>query len=65
MTRISGSTEIGEEVVRQVGPWKEIKTRLALDDMVQKLTEATTAAVDHDQRHALSGGSLQTSKHNN
>ncbi|KAI3091997.1 hypothetical protein CBS147333_10276 [Penicillium roqueforti] len=38
--------KIGEEVLRQIGPRKEIKTRPALDDMVQKLIEATTAAVN-------------------
>ncbi|KAL2700577.1 hypothetical protein AAEP93_009100 [Penicillium crustosum] len=38
--------KIGEEVLRQIGPWKEIKTRPALDGMVQKLIEATTAAVN-------------------
>jgi hypothetical protein len=38
--------KIGEEVLRQIGPWKEIKTRLALDEMVQKLIEATNAAVN-------------------
>ena len=38
--------KIGEEVLRQIGPWKEIKTRPALDEMVQKLIEATNAAVD-------------------
>jgi hypothetical protein len=38
--------KIGEEVVRQIGPWKEIKTRPALDETVQKLIETTTAAID-------------------
>ncbi|OQD89673.1 hypothetical protein PENANT_c002G08040 [Penicillium antarcticum] len=37
--------KIGEEVLRQIGPWKEIKTRPALDEMAQKVIEATTAAV--------------------
>lgn len=30
----------------QIGPWKEIKTRPALDEIVQKLIAATTGAVD-------------------
>jgi hypothetical protein len=38
--------KIGEEVVRRTGPWKEIKTRPALDEAVQNLTEATTASVN-------------------
>jgi hypothetical protein len=33
-------------VLRQIGPWKEIKTRPALDETVERLTEATTTAVD-------------------
>jgi hypothetical protein len=33
-------------VLLLVGLWKEIKTRLALDETVNKLTEATVAAVD-------------------
>lgn len=38
--------KIGEEVVRRIGPWKEIKTRPALDEAVRKLIDATTAAID-------------------
>ena len=29
-----------------MGPWKELKTRRALDEAVGKLTEATATAVD-------------------
>ncbi|KAK9847032.1 Endonuclease/exonuclease/phosphatase [Penicillium brevicompactum] len=38
--------KIGKEVTQRIGPWKEIKTRLALDEAVQNLTEATTASVN-------------------
>ncbi|KAI2734742.1 hypothetical protein CBS147339_9742 [Penicillium roqueforti] len=37
---------IGEEVVRQMNPWKQIKTRPALDRVVETLTAATAQAVD-------------------
>ena len=38
--------KIAEDVRRQLGPWKEVKTRPALDETVDKLTEATAMAVD-------------------
>ncbi|OGE46890.1 hypothetical protein PENARI_c093G11063, partial [Penicillium arizonense] len=38
--------KIAEDVRRQLGPWKEVKTRPALDETVDKLTEATARAVD-------------------
>lgn len=38
--------KIAEDVCRQLGPWKEVKTRPALDEIVGKLTEATARAVD-------------------
>ena len=38
--------KIGEAVLRQMEPWKELKTRPALDDFVGKLTRETAAAVD-------------------
>lgn len=38
--------KIGNEVLRQIGPWKDVKTRPALDDTVERLTEATATAVD-------------------
>lgn len=38
--------KIAEDVHRQLGPWKEVKTRPALDETVEKLTEATARAVD-------------------
>jgi len=37
---------IGEEVTRQMSPWKEIKTRPTLDRVVESLTAATAQAVD-------------------
>ena len=37
---------IGEEVASQMNPWKEIKTRPALDQAVESLTAATAQAVD-------------------
>ena len=37
---------IGEEVARQMRPWKEIKTRPTLDRVVENLTAATAQAVD-------------------
>lgn len=39
-------SKIGEEVTRQMGLWKDVKTRPALDTVVQKLTQITTQAVD-------------------
>ena len=39
-------SKIGEEVARQMSPWKEIKTRPTLDRVVEKLTSATAQAVD-------------------
>ncbi|KAI2734534.1 hypothetical protein DTO013E5_9920 [Penicillium roqueforti] len=38
--------KIAEDVLRQIGPWKEVKTRPALDEVVERLTEATATAVD-------------------
>ena len=38
--------KIGGEVLRLMGPWKDVKTRPALDDAVERLVEATAAAVD-------------------
>ncbi|KAI2756346.1 hypothetical protein DTO006G1_7986 [Penicillium roqueforti] len=38
--------KIAKEVLRQIGPWKEIQTRPALDEAVERLTEATATAVD-------------------
>ena len=38
--------KINDEVLRKIGPWKELKTRPALDDAVERLTEATATAVD-------------------
>ncbi|OQD68798.1 hypothetical protein PENANT_c289G03721 [Penicillium antarcticum] len=37
---------IGEEVARQMSPWKDIKTRPALDRVVEELTSATAQAVN-------------------
>ncbi|CAG8891920.1 unnamed protein product [Penicillium nalgiovense] len=37
---------IGEEVVRQMNPWKQIKTRPTLDRVVENLTAVTAQAVD-------------------
>ncbi|CAG8218568.1 unnamed protein product [Penicillium salamii] len=37
---------IGEEVVRQMNPWKQIKTRPTLDRVVENLTATTAQAVD-------------------
>jgi hypothetical protein len=39
-------SKIGEDVVRQMEPWKEIKPRLALDKIVQRLTVATAAPLN-------------------
>ncbi|KAI3094034.1 hypothetical protein CBS147333_10045 [Penicillium roqueforti] len=39
-------TKIGEQVTQQMGPWKEIRTRPALDAIVERLTEVTAQAVD-------------------
>jgi ribonuclease HI len=39
--------KIGAEVLLRMGPWKEIKTRPALDDAVERLTEITTSAVEN------------------
>ncbi|KAJ5135375.1 uncharacterized protein N7515_004653 [Penicillium bovifimosum] len=39
-------SKIGEEVARQMWPWRDIKTRPTLDRVVEKLTSATTQAVD-------------------
>lgn len=39
-------SKIGEEVARQMSPWRDIKTRPTLDRMVEKLTSATAQAVD-------------------
>ncbi|KAJ5138858.1 uncharacterized protein N7515_003706 [Penicillium bovifimosum] len=39
-------TRIGEEVARQMNPWKQIKTRPTLDRVVENLTAATAQAVD-------------------
>jgi hypothetical protein len=30
-----------------MGPWKEVKTRLALDEIVERLTEITASAVEN------------------
>lgn len=38
--------KIGDDVNQQMGPWKDIKTRPALDAVVQKLIQATSRAVD-------------------
>jgi hypothetical protein len=38
--------KIETEVLLRMGPWKKIKTRPALDEVVERLIEATTAAVD-------------------
>lgn len=38
--------KIGEEVVRQMSPWKDIKTRPTLDRVVEKLTSTTAQVVD-------------------
>ncbi|THC87303.1 hypothetical protein EYZ11_013252 [Aspergillus tanneri] len=37
---------IASEVLQQMGPWKEVKTRPALDKVVERFTEATAAAGD-------------------
>ncbi|KAJ5935941.1 hypothetical protein N7454_005239 [Penicillium verhagenii] len=37
---------IGQEVAREVSPWKDIKTRPTLDQVVEKLTSATAQAVE-------------------
>ena len=39
--------KVGAEVLQQMGPWKEIKTRPALDEIVERLTEATASAVEN------------------
>jgi hypothetical protein len=39
-------TRIGEEIVQQMSPWKDIRTRPTLDRVVQQLTSATAQAVD-------------------
>ncbi|CAG8068633.1 unnamed protein product, partial [Penicillium nalgiovense] len=39
-------TKIGEEVARQMNPWRQIKTRPTLDRVVENLTAATAQAVD-------------------
>ncbi|KAF7118717.1 hypothetical protein CNMCM5793_008337 [Aspergillus hiratsukae] len=39
--------KIGAEVLLQMGPWKEIKTRPALDETVERLTEITASAVEN------------------
>ena len=39
-------TKIGECVLQHMEPWKEVKTRPALDDVVGKLTRETAAAID-------------------
>ncbi len=38
--------KIGEVVVQQMSSWKDVKTRPALDAVVQKLTQVTIQAVD-------------------
>ena len=38
--------KIGAEVLQQMGPWKEVRTRPALDEIVERLTEATASAVE-------------------
>jgi ribonuclease HI len=38
--------KIGAEVLLRMGPWKEIKTRPALDKVVERLTEITASAVE-------------------
>ncbi|KAI3111220.1 hypothetical protein CBS147330_9923 [Penicillium roqueforti] len=49
--------KIAEDVVRQIGPWKEVKTRSALDEAVERLTEATATAIASfiSDRHASIG----------
>lgn len=37
----------GTEVLQQMGPWKEIKTRPTLDAIVEKLTRITALAVEN------------------
>ncbi|THC87931.1 hypothetical protein EYZ11_012622 [Aspergillus tanneri] len=37
---------IASEVLQQMGLWKEVKTRPALDKVVERFTEVTAAAVD-------------------
>ncbi|KAF7136975.1 hypothetical protein CNMCM5793_006679 [Aspergillus hiratsukae] len=39
--------KIGAEVLLQMGPWKEVKTRPALDETVERLTEITASAVEN------------------
>ena len=38
--------KIGDEVLRLIGPWNDVKTRPALDDAVERLVEVTATAVD-------------------
>lgn len=38
--------KIGERVTQQMGPWKEIRTRPALDAIMERLTEVTAQAID-------------------
>lgn len=38
---------MGDEVLRKMGPWKEVKTRPALDEIVERLTEATATAANN------------------
>jgi hypothetical protein len=38
--------KIGAEVLQRMGPWKAIKTRPALDEIVERLTETTASAVE-------------------
>jgi ribonuclease HI len=39
--------KIGAEVLQRIGPWKEIRTRPALDEIVERLTEITASAVEN------------------
>lgn len=51
---------IDDEVLQKIGPWKDVKTRPALDNAVERLIEATTTAVD---RHTLNLQPTLYSKH--
>lgn len=51
--------KIRAEVLQRMGPWKEIRTRPALDETLERLTEVTASAVEN---HTPSAGSRQTLK---
>ncbi|THC88490.1 hypothetical protein EYZ11_012059 [Aspergillus tanneri] len=44
---------IASEVLQQMGPWKEVKIRPALDEVVERSTEATASTVDRHTPNLL------------